>query len=469
MQISTVMFQGLNHEFRIDAEYYREEVLNKLDVLDKHKNDVLGNLVDFVIGPFGSTVTVDQYVEHSNYRYVRNKDINDFLINDAEPALVSKSVYDSLPKYHIRENDLLITVVGTLGKVAIATKKDTTSIFSCKSTIIRAREVNPFYLLTYLNTNTGKLFSLRGKRGAIQEGLNLPDLKEIKVFVPSADFQKVVEIIVRESFVNIEKSALLFEQIQAVLLAELGLTNWQPKHQLSFVKNYSDTQSAERLDAEYFQPKYEEIVNAIKAYQGGWDTLGNLTELKDENFQPLEKQRYKYIELANVSGNGEVADCTIEEGQDLPTRARRKVATGNVIVSSIEGSLSSIALIGKDYNQALCSTGFHVVDSKAFNSETLLILLKSLVGQLQLKKGCRGTILAAISSDEFKKIVLPKVAEEKQAEIRQKVVESFCLRRKSKRLLECAKKAVEIAIEQDEQTAIDWLENEKRILEEEHH
>jgi hypothetical protein len=27
-------------------------------------------------------------------------------------------------------------------------------------------------------------------------------------------------------------------------------------------------------------------------------------------------------------------------------------------------------------------------------------------------------------------------------------------------LLECAKRAVEIAIEEDEQTAIDWLENE---------
>ena len=31
------------------------------------------------------------------------------------------------------------------------------------------------------------------------------------------------------------------------------------------------------------------------------------------------------------------------------------------------------------------------------------------------------------------------------------------------RLLECAKRAVEIAIEQDEQTAIDYLENETRV------
>ena len=41
----------------------------------------------------------------------------------------------------------------------------------------------------------------------------------------------------------------------------------------------------------------------------------------------------------------------------------------------------------------------------------------------------------------------------------EKVIESFDLRKKSKHLLECAKRAVEIAIEQDEQKAIDWLED----------
>ena len=39
---------------------------------------------------------------------------------------------------------------------------------------------------------------------------------------------------------------------------------------------------------------------------------------------------------------------------------------------------------------------------------------------------------------------------------------SFNLQTQSKRLLECAKRAVEIAIEEDEQTALDWLENETK-------
>ena len=189
-----------------------------------------------------------------------------------------------------------------------------------------------------------------------------------------------------------------------------------------------------------------------------WATL---VRLKDGNFKPDAASEYQYIELANITGNGEIADCTVGLGADLPSRARRKVSAGDVIVSSIEGSLDSIALIGKEYDGALCSTGFHVISSQAFNPETLLVLLKSAAGQLQLKKGCSGTILTAINKDELGKVVLPLVTDETQAEIQQKIAESTALRQRSRRLLESAKGAVEIAIERDEATAMAWLERER--------
>ncbi|RKU15544.1 hypothetical protein C6500_20410 [Candidatus Poribacteria bacterium] len=174
------------------------------------------------------------------------------------------------------------------------------------------------------------------------------------------------------------------------------------------------------------------------------------------------RTEYKYIELANIGRDGEIKGYVVEHGQDLPSRARCKVNSGDVIASSVEGSLESIALITEEYHNALCSTGFHVINSDVLNSETLLVLLKSSVGQLQLKKGCSGTILTSINKDEFSKIVVPTIKTKKQTEIQQKVIESFNLRKRAKDLLGWAKRAVEIAIEQDEQTAIDWLESVSR-------
>ena len=82
------------------------------------------------------------------------------------------------------------------------------------------------------------------------------------------------------AFRYIQKSELTFKEAENILLSELGLTNWQPKHQLTFIKNFSDTEQAERIDAEYYQPKYDAIISTIKNYSGGWERLDKLVEIK---------------------------------------------------------------------------------------------------------------------------------------------------------------------------------------------
>lgn len=59
---------------------------------------------------------------------------------------------------------------------------------------------------------------------------------------------------------------------------------------------------------------------------------------------------------------------------------------------------------------------------------------------------------------------MPRITEAKQIQIQQKITESFSLREQSRHLLECARQAVEIAIEQDEQTVREWLENETKAM-----
>jgi restriction endonuclease S subunit len=144
-------------------------------------------------------------------------------------------------------------------------------------------------------------------------------------------------------------------------------------------------------------------------------------------------------------------------GEELPSRARRLIAETDVIISSIEGSLDSCALVTKEYDSALCSTGFYVLRSDKINSETLLVLFKSEPMQNLLKQGCSGTILTAINKDEFLNIPVPLIDAPKQQQIAALVEESFALKKQSEHLLDIAKRAVEIAIEQDEKTALEYI------------
>ena len=376
----------------------------------------------------------------------------------------SKISREQIENYKLKDKDILFNRTNSqnfVGRTGIFRKFSNEDIVFA-SYLIRIKPepdiVTPEYLTAFLNTKYGILDVKRRARISInQSNVNAEELKRVEIPLVSNDFQLEITAAFENAFKNVQASERKYQEAQTLLLSELGLLDWKPRHQLTFVKNYSDTVQAGRIDAEYYQPKYEEVINVIKGYSGGWDTLGNLVHLKDKNFQPEDNIDYSYIELANIANNGEITDCMTEQGHSLPSRARRKVAKGDVIVSSIEGSLSSIALIEKEYDQALCSTGFHVINSKTFNSETLLVLMKSIVGQLQLKKGCSGTILTAINKNEFRYIILPVIPEKKQIEIYQKVTESFNLRKRSKHLFEYAKRTVEIAIEQDEETAMDWL------------
>ena len=374
---------------------------------------------------------------------------------------------DEVASYKLKDRDVLFnrtnsqTFVGRTGIFREFSDEDI--VFA--SYLIRINPdteiVTPEYLTAFLNTKYGVLDVKRRARISInQSNVNAEELKRVEIPLLCDELQTKITLAFDKSFHLLQASEVQYHQAQTILLSEFGLAAWQPKQRHTFIGNYSDTQRTGRIDADYFQPKYDDIINAIKCYPSGWDTLGNLVHVRDKNFKPEDKTEYKYIELANIANNGEITNCMMAQGHDLPSRARRKVAMGDVIVSSIEGSLSSIALIEKEYDQALCSTGFHVLNSQVFNSDTLLVLMKSMIGQLQLKKGCSGTILTAINQDELSNMILPKIPDEKQTQIQQKVIESFNLRHQSKHLLECAKRAVEIAIEQDEQTAMDWLETE---------
>ena len=466
MQCSIVTFSEIarNANLRIDAECYTPYHLEVERSISKKNFNLVEDYAASVIN-FGA-YSLCNYIEFldSGKPFLVTEDINNNVIETSRLHYISEEVHLLLHKSHCFKRQVLLTMAGAyLGQAAVFNEN-----FECSSNqaiakiTLKPNSINPYYLSTFLNCRYGQSQIERFRTGTGQPNLNLGLIKTIKVVKASNHFQGAIDKGVNTALDLRREGINIYEEAQTLLLSELGLTDWQPKHQLTFVENYSDTEQAERIDADYFQPKYEEIVHVIKSHSDGWDTLGNLVHLKDENFRPADKTEYKYIELANIAGNGEITGCMIEQGQDLPSRARRKVTMGDVIVSSVEGSLDSIALIDEEYDQALGSTGFHVVNSQAFNSETLLVLLKSIVGQLQLKKGCSGTILTAINKDEFGRVILPIIAEEKQIQIQQKIVESFSLRKQSKHLLECAKRAVEIAIEQGEQTAVNYLERETK-------
>ena len=86
------------------------------------------------------------------------------------------------------------------------------------------------------------------------------------------------------------------------------------------------------------------------------------------------------------------------------------------------------------------------------------LFLQSAIGQELIYRYVVGsTGIINIYDDDIAKIPIPILDGEIQKDIAEKVQNSFALRRQSKQLLEYAKQAVEMAIEQGEDAALVWL------------
>ncbi len=83
-----------------------------------------------------------------------------------------------------------------------------------------------------------------------------------------------------------QKSKKLYQQAEELLLSELGLQDWQPPEETITVKSFSDSfLSSGRFDAEYYQPKYDRLIEPLKE-KVKLTRLGDLLTFNQRGKQP---------------------------------------------------------------------------------------------------------------------------------------------------------------------------------------
>lgn len=446
-----------NYAFRIDSNFFGKQVLSSLKAIEAHKCFYL-HAKNIVNGPFGSTITSDAHTEKGYMPLVRSININSgFFISKKELVYISKEDNEIIKHSQLVKDDIVLSRVGSIGFFARVDADMKVCNISSNNIGIKLGdypEAERHYILTYLNTELAKQLTIRRVSGNVQQKLTVSEICHIPIPMFSNDFYKLISNLVLNSEITRKNSFTVFASVESVLLSALKTGDLATSKDTVAIKALSDSFSVSgRLDAEYYQPKYDEYVSFLHTDE----TVNTMCKIHDKGYRPIDNQKYRYIELSNVDTTGNISDVQYTIGKDLPSRARRKVKKGQVIISSIEGSLQSCALITDEYDDALCSTGFYILTSKFINPETLLVLFKSEPIQALIKQRCSGTILTAVSKAELLSMPFPKIGNTIQKEVASKVQESFALRYRSEQLLEYAKRAVELAIEQGEKKAMEWL------------
>ena len=454
---------------RIDAQFFSS---NYIKIMGAISNRPYTSLSDVAYITDGNHLKIAEVFDASHgIRYLRGQDLSsNMMLHDRNIVRIPESTFNLLERSHIRKGDILITIVGAnTGLVGLVFNPPKKLVASCKLGITRpnSKKISSEYLYAFLTCSYGQNQITRSIRGGGQTGLILPDMRQLKITRLEAEFELAVAKVVNAGHQSILDSKEVYLNIQDTLLAELGLSNWRSQHCLTFIRYYSETQAAARIDAEYFQPKYQEIVQAIKNYAGGWDTLGNLVTVKkcvEVGSNEYLEAGIPFVRVSNLSPFEITEEKYISE--ELYEEIKQHQPQPGEILFSKDATPGIAHYLNEAPRKMIPSGGILRLKRKSdqISNEYLTLVLNSVLTKEQVNRDVGGSIILHWRTDQVKATAIPLLPQAKQHQIQQKVIESFNLRKQSKQLLECAKRAVELAIEQDEQTAINWLQDQMHSI-----
>ena len=464
MQYSIVNLSEVreNSDFRIDAEYWKPELINMNKYIEHIKCYKLSEISQVITN--GAT-PLRHDLTQGNIKFITPEFMSEFFINKVNKFILLKHHETELKRTQLKRGDILYCIKGRIGSV-VPILKDLNN-FNINQDVAKIRlkdGFNSIYIATFLNTKYGIIQSKRYQTGQINPFLGINNLQKINIPLLSQNFQSSIAELVNKSYTLRQSADTLYKEAEDILLEELGFKDYQIKNQKCFVKNLSDTQKVSRIDAEYFQPKYEDLIDKIKEYKGGYSSLDNIANIKSGSLVPDDlysddKSGIPYIRVRDLNFKGEINKENIVYLKNFTNTNETIAYTGDYIIATI-GTVGKVGIVDNKLNRCIPSNNTSKISLKNKQNELFyLLLFQSFIFQQQIEKEFTQTAQPKILDNQLCNIIIPLLPDSIQSTISSKLRQSFLDRQKSLDLLAVAKGAVEVAIEDGEDVAFGYIDN----------
>ena len=478
LEVSILNFKDIiinNEIFRYDSEYFCKEPMLLLNKIRSSKFFYIGDefevskLAGFEYTKF---FTATNLKSNDNYITLTSKNIqNEKLMLDDYITIDRKIADFNLIRSKLYSKDVVLSYTGEYRRALTLLGDD----YQLGPNICRIRSKDKnnhsFYLSTFLNSKIGQIILDREKTLSAQPTVAMSRIRKIPVPKFSNDFYSSISNLIISSKEKIKTSKTLYKEAEEILLEEVGLKDFEPSQEKVSIKSFKDSfgQSG-RLDAEYYQLKYEEVINKITSQNH--NKLSEVVDIK-KSIEPgtiaySEDRGLPFMRVSDFSKNGitetnkYLNDSFVKENREKLENLKPKKDT---ILFSKDGTVGIAYKLREDYNGITSGAILHLnIKVKNVLAEYLTLVLNSELVQKQAERDAGGSIIQHWREKEIKNVIIPIIEKSKQEQIAQKIEKSFTLKKESERLLELAKKAVEIAIEKGEDEAMRVINNKTRMI-----
>jgi type I restriction enzyme S subunit len=449
----TIRSSKLERTLRIDAEFFRRSYMRASEAVRSSRHDDVASVSDV---SDGNHFTISSDFVEDGIAYYRGQDVvGNFFIEQSSPNHITRGAFDRpyMERSHLKTGDVLLSIIGTIGELSLVASHEPATC-SCKLAILRPTSIAPEFLAVALRSKVGRLQIERLTRGAVQMGLILEDMDQLLVPRFNSSLENRIIELVQTSKHAREQSSRALSQAEDHLTRCIGLADWSPPEPLAYSTSVAAVRSAGRLDAEYFAPRIRELIGRL-GKQG--QILGDVAPSRREKFDPSLPGGFEYIEIGDVTGDGTASSTRLERAE-APSRATWHVRPGDVITSTVRPIRRLSATIEDNQDGFVCSSGFVVLRPEKVRPEVLLTYLRLPVLCELMDLHTSASMYPAISEKDLLRLPFASPDNPTETAICDAFSKARDARRRGAKLIESARRAVEMAIEQDEPAALRFLD-----------
>ena len=467
-----------NNKFRFDSEFFQKEYLEIEEIIKSHNSmktkNLISDLTDYHAN--GSYKVLKNYVElldNDNYALmVRTTDLerSDFY---TDVKYITKKAYDFLEKTKVYGGEIIINKIGTnAGNIYLMPFLERKVSLGMNQFMLKVSNINTNYLYTFFISKLGRKMLKRRVNGAAPFSIDKDSILNINIPILSKKFQNKIHSYIMNHFKLIEDSKIIYKEAEELLLKELDLLDFEPlnieydsnnspRKKGITIKSFSESfGNSGRLDSEYYQPKFDYLIDKIKGKNH--DKLENIVNLHksvEPGSEAYQDNGIPFVRVSNLTKLG-LSDTNIHLSKDLydDETLEKLQPKENTILLSKDGTVGIAYNIKHDTNIITSGAILHlIIKDDNVLPEYLALVLNSLVVQMQSERDAGGSIIKHWKPSEIGQVLIPIIDYSIQVEIEEKIKESFRLKEESGELLELAKKAVEIATEENEEFAMEFI------------
>jgi len=303
---------------------------------------------------------------------------------------ISNECNETLCRSKLEKNDILFSIAGALGRVALVKEDVLPANINQALAIIRIPEniINYRYLFFALKSSDVLKQLEKQKRGNSQKNLSLDDINNLKIPLPPIEEQERIVNIIEKKLKATEKAKTANDE---------QVVNCDLLKEKLYEKIFSEFNDLEKIELE----------NLCLIERGGSPRpIGNFIT-KDPN-------GINWIKIGDADINSKYIDSTNEKITIEGSKHSRKVKKGDFILSNSMsfGRPYILNIDGCIHDGWLVLSNF----SKKINKDFLYYILSSTTVKKQFENKARGAIVRNLNIDIVKKVIipLPEIQEQEQ-------------------------------------------------------